>query len=90
MRSKEREDVIIAYFTLQFSYLNQFSTPVRRERGIGLTSLMRTEAFLTAWKKGVSQVYLKLPLFFSNDDLYSLCTTNQTAVRILSHVTLSA
>lgn len=45
---------------------------------------MRTEAFLTAWKNGVSEVYLKLPLFFSKDDLYSLCTINQTAVRILS------
>lgn len=57
---------------------------VRRERGMGLTSLVRTEACLTAWKNGVSQVYLKLPLFFSNADLYSLCATNQTVVRILS------
>lgn len=39
----------------------------------GLTSLMRVEAFLTASKNGVSQVYLKLPLFFSKEDLYSLC-----------------
>lgn len=83
-------------FTFKLSHsekhrnLNRFSMTVMRERGMGLTSLMSTEAFLTAWKKGVSEVYLKLPLFFSNDDLYSLCATNQTVVRILSHVTLSA
>lgn len=34
-------------------------------RAEGLTSSMRVEAYLAAWKKGVSQVYLKLPLFFS-------------------------
>lgn len=34
-----------------------------------LTSLMRTEAFFAAWKNGVSQVYLKLLLFFSNEAL---------------------
>lgn len=39
----------------------------------GLTSFMRTEACLTAWKNGVSLVYLKLPLFFSKEALYSLC-----------------
>lgn len=38
----------------------------------GLTSLMRVEAFLAAWKKGLSQVYLKLPLFFSEEALYNL------------------
>lgn len=43
------------------------------ERRRGLTLLMRLEAFLTAWKNGVSEVYLKLPLFFSKDALYSLC-----------------
>lgn len=43
------------------------------ERMKGLTSLMRTEAFLAAWKNGVSEVYLKLPLFFSKDALYSRC-----------------
>lgn len=43
------------------------------ERMKGLTSLMRTEAFLAAWKNGVSEEYLKLPLFFSKDALYSLC-----------------
>lgn len=39
----------------------------------GLTSFMRTEACLAAWKNGVSLVYLKLPLFFSKEALYSLC-----------------
>lgn len=39
----------------------------------GLTSLMRIEAFLTVSKNGVSEVYLKLPLFFSDEALYSLC-----------------
>lgn len=43
-----------------------------------LTSLARSDAFLAASKNGVSQVYLKLPLFFSNDDLYSLCTWEKT------------
>lgn len=38
-----------------------------------LTSLESAEAFLTASKNGVSHVYLKLPLFFSYDALYSLC-----------------
>lgn len=32
MRSKEREDVIIAYFTLQFGHLNQFSMTNERKR----------------------------------------------------------
>lgn len=40
----------------------------------GLTSLMRVEAFLAAWKNGESQVYLKLPLFFSKEALYNLCS----------------
>lgn len=39
----------------------------------GLTSLMSVEADLAAWKNGVSQVYLKLPLFFSKEALYNLC-----------------
>lgn len=34
---------------------------------------MRVEAILAAWKNGVSQVYLKFPLFFSKEALYSLC-----------------
>lgn len=34
---------------------------------------MRAEACLAAWKNGVSLVYLKLPLFFSKEALYSLC-----------------
>ena len=38
-----------------------------------LTSSMRVEAFLAAWKNGESQVYLKLHLFFSEDALYTLC-----------------
>lgn len=37
---------------------------------------MSMEAFFAAWKTGVSQVYLKLPLFFSYDALYSLCIKN--------------
>lgn len=43
------------------------------ERVKGLTSLMMEEAYLAAWKNGVSLVYLKLPLFFSKEDLYTLC-----------------
>lgn len=38
-----------------------------------LTSLMRVEANLAVLKNGVSLVYLKFPLFFSKDALYSLC-----------------
>lgn len=62
---------------------------VIRGRGLGLTSLMRIEACLAAWKNGVSHVYLKLLLFFSNDDLYSLCKAHQT-VKILCNLSLSA
>lgn len=45
--------------------------------------MRRTEAFLTAWKNGVSQVYLKLPLFFSKDALYSLCY-KQMKIRLVT------
>lgn len=57
----------------QFTQKIYFSITVWGLRMKGLTSLMRTEAFLAATKNGVSEVYLKLPLFFSKEALYSLC-----------------
>lgn len=57
----------------RFTQKIYFSITVLGLRMKGLTSLMRTEAFLAAAKNGVSEVYLKLPLFFSKEALYSLC-----------------
>lgn len=54
---------------IQSADLNLFVMTAMRKRGMRLTLLMRTEAFFMAWKNGVSEVYLKLPLFFSKDDL---------------------